>query len=94
MRAHYLVLLTITLVGRDSPTPPTVAEEPVTEKSNLPEGFDDARQTIGADKLLADVRKISGDEFEGRSGSCYWTDHSNRAAKMTMVTVTTPRTHL
>ena len=66
MRVLYLVLLTISIVACDSTTPTPVAEEAVTKGSNLPQGFSDAQQTILAEKILADVRKVSGDEFEGR----------------------------
>ena len=66
MRTLYVVLFTIIFVGCDATTPTPVVEDAATASSNLPEGFNDAQQTILAEKLLADVRKVSGDEFEGR----------------------------
>ena len=66
MRAIHIVLLSFILVGCDATTSAPVGEEVASDGLALPEGFYDAQQTILAEKLLADVRKISGDEFEGR----------------------------
>jgi Zn-dependent M28 family amino/carboxypeptidase len=73
------LVIALALAGCEPSTPEPAAEatasQPAVEEASpggleLPAGYDAAEQTIQADKLLADVSKIAGDEFEGRgSGS-------------------------
>lgn len=72
MRLYIAALLTVFLIGCDSPTPTTVAAQaPVVEETAadghaLPAGYDAAEATIQAANLLADVSIVAGDEFAGR----------------------------
>jgi Zn-dependent M28 family amino/carboxypeptidase len=66
MRVLFTALLVIFITACDTPTPATSENEISLGGLNVPTGFEAAEQTIQAANLLADVSKISGDEFEGR----------------------------
>jgi len=66
MRILFTALLVIFITGCDTSTPAPVKNEKTVSKIAVPAGFELASQTIQESNLLADVSKISGDEFEGR----------------------------
>jgi len=66
MRILFTALLVIFITGCDTSTPVPVKSEKTVGKTTVPAGFELASQTIQESNLLADVSKISGDEFEGR----------------------------
>ena len=66
MRVFFTALLVIFITACDPSTPATSEKQETVGGLSLPAGFEPASQTIQAANLLADVSKISGDEFEGR----------------------------
>ena len=66
MRVLLTTLLVMLITACDPSTPATSENEITVGGLNIPAGFETAAQTIQAANLLADVSKISGDEFEGR----------------------------
>lgn len=66
MRVLFTALLVIFMTACDTPTPATLDDQKTVGGLSVPAGFEAAAQTIQAANLLADVSKISGDEFEGR----------------------------
>jgi len=66
MRILATVLLLAFLTACDTQPPPPVATETAAEAAGLPAGFEAAEQSIQPDKLLADVKIIASDDFEGR----------------------------
>lgn len=66
MRVLFTALLVIFMTACDTPTPATLDDQKTVDGLSVPAGFEAAAQTIQAANLLADVSKISGDEFEGR----------------------------
>ena len=66
MRILFTALLVIFITGCDTSTPAPAINEKTVDETAVPTGFELASQTIQATNLLADVSKVSGDEFEGR----------------------------
>ena len=66
MRVLFTALLVMFITACNPSTPATSEKQKTVGGLSLPAGFETAAQTIEAANLLADVSKISGDEFEGR----------------------------
>ena len=66
MRILFTTLFVMFITACDPSTPATSEKQETVGGLSLPAGFEPAAQTIQAANLLADVSKISGDEFEGR----------------------------
>lgn len=74
MRFLFTVLLLSLLIACDSPTSTPTSQSEIRAETQaetvegpvLPEGFQQARETIRAASMLADVTIVAGDQFEGR----------------------------
>ncbi len=66
MRILFTALLLTFLIGCDTSAPTSPKQAETTEAAGLPKGFEDARASIRAGSMLADVSIVAGDQFEGR----------------------------
>jgi hypothetical protein len=66
MRFLITSLILMFLIACDAQSPQVISKKKSIDRLELPAGFDTAEQTIVASNLLADVKAIASDEFEGR----------------------------